>query len=440
MDSGSRVGSSTGPSLASEHRFFCNGIKPSVAGLCCSEGGPSVNRNEDTSSMLGPSSSLRLPSVPPCSPGPQQISGVGKLRVDSSGSVVASTGMVSRSSACCAVPPGTLANLSGSTTSFLSLPSQSAVAWSSHVETVRHFAGEWGVSGAVARQLASCYRPSSQRLYQHRWLACRRWCRSKGHTVSSPSAAKIADFLLFLRWVKGLSVSAVKGFRSMLTSVFKYRLPELSDHFLLSDLIRSFELERPVRPPCPPSWDLCRVHEYLRGPVFEPLASKDLRTVTCKVLFLLALATAKRVSELQALSRSVAFCGKNLSLSYLPEFVAKTESGRNPLPRSFLVRSLEEFVGDLPEDHLLCPVRAVRAYLWVTKALRPHLRALFVSPNCPSQSLSKNALSFFIQRVIIDSGVAGEGVSPRAHSVRGVAISVSFMHNWSVSRVLEAAT
>ena len=42
--------------------------------------------------------------------------------------------------------------------------------------------------------------------------------------------------------------------------------------------------------------------------------------------------------------------------------------------------------------------------------------------------------------MIIDSGAAGEGVSPCAHSVRGVATSVSFMCNWSVSRVLEAAT
>ena len=146
------------------------------------------------------------------------------------------------------------------------------------------------------------------------------------------------------------------------------------------------------------------------------------------------------VNELQALSRSVAFSGKDLSLSYLPEFVAKTESERNPLPRSFLVRSLEDFVGDLPEDRLLCLVRAVHVYLRCTEALRPRLRTLFVSPSCPSWTLSKNALSYFIRRVIIDSGAAGDGVSPRAHSVRGVATSVLFMHNWSVSRVLEAST
>ena len=115
------------------------------------------------------------------------------------GSVVASTGMVSRSSESSTVPSGTLANSSGppSATSFPSLPSQSTVAGSSRVEAVRRFACEWGVSSSVARQLANCHRPSLQRLYQHRWLAYRRWCRSKGLTMSSPSVAKIAVFCCF---------------------------------------------------------------------------------------------------------------------------------------------------------------------------------------------------------------------------------------------------
>ena len=108
----------------------------------------------------------------------------------------------------------------------------------------------------------------------------------------------------------------------------------------------------------------------------------------------------------------MAFSGKDLSLSYLSEFVAKTKLERNPLPRSFFVWSLEEFVGDLPEDRLLCPVRAVHVYLRCTEALHPRLRVLFVSPSCPSRALSKNVLSYFIRRVIIDSGAAGYGVSP----------------------------
>ena len=61
--------------------------------------------------------------------------------------------------------------------------------------------------------------------------------------------------------------------------------------------------------PCPPTWDFYLVLVYLRGPVFEPLALKDLRTVTCDVLFLLSLATTKRVDEFQVLSCSFAFRG-----------------------------------------------------------------------------------------------------------------------------------
>ena len=159
-----------------------------------------------------------------------------------------------------------------------------------------------------------------------------------------------------------------------------------------------------------------------------------------KVLFLLSLATAKRVSELHALSRRVAFQGKDLSLSYLPEFVAKTESEHNPLPRLFVVKSLEDFVVDLPEGRLLCPVRAVRIYLERTASIAPRPRALFVSASCPTRALSKNALSFFLRRVIKVSGSVVDGSSPHAHSIRGVATSALFLRDWSVAKVLEAAT
>ena len=91
---------------------------------------------------------------------------------------------------------------------------------------------------------------------------------------------------------------------------------------MLHDLMRSFELESPSHSPNPPAWDLVKVLNFLRNSVFEPLTSRDLRTVAMKVLFLLSLATVKRVSELQALSRKVAFRGNGISLSsiyiYIP--------------------------------------------------------------------------------------------------------------------------
>ena len=52
--------------------------------------------------------------------------------------------------------------------------------------------------------------------------------------------------------------------------------------------------------------------------LFEPLRDAPLRALTKKVLFLLALATAMRVGELQALSRLVSFVGGDACLSYVP--------------------------------------------------------------------------------------------------------------------------
>ena len=64
-----------------------------------------------------------------------------------------------------------------------------------------------------------------------------------------------------------------------------------------------------------------------------------------KVLFLVSLASARRVGELQALFCMVPSKGEDLVLSYVSFFVAKTETVTNPIPRSFLLKSLGNFAG-----------------------------------------------------------------------------------------------
>ena len=64
-----------------------------------------------------------------------------------------------------------------------------------------------------------------------------------------------------------------------------------------------------------------------------------------------------------------------------------------------------------------------------------------MSLRCPSRVLSKNALSFFLRQVIFDDGAVDEGaLPPHAYSVHAVATLAAFLRNWSVSKVLEAAT
>ena len=227
----------------------------------------------------------------------------------------------------------------------------------------------------------------------------------------------------------------------MLSVVFKFHLPALSSHPVLRDLLRSFRVSAPSYPMRPPSWDFSKVLRFLNSGAFEPLCDAPLRDLSKKVLFLLALATAKRVGELQALSRIVSFVGCDACLSYVPEFVANSESLSCSIPRSFLVKSLSDFAAGLDDDLLLCPVRALRIYLDRTLSLAPSRRRLFVSLSCPTRAMSKNAVSFFLHEVIHGAEASRREVgSVRAHDIRGVSTSVAFHRNWSVSAVLNAAT
>ena len=116
-----------------------------------------------------------------------------------------------------------------------------------------------------------------------------------------------------------------------------------------------------------------------------------------KTLFFISLATAKQVSELQALSKHVAFSSFGACVAYVLEFVAKTESAGNPLSYSFMIKSLPDFAASFDQDLLLCPVRVLCQYLNRTASFVNRPRRLFVSPRAPSKAMSKNGISYLLR-------------------------------------------
>ena len=164
-----------------------------------------------------------------------------------------------------------------------------------------------------------------------------------------------------------------------------------------------------------------------------------------KTLFLLALASAKRIGELHALLYCVSHSRGwgEVSFSFVPGFVAK------PQDPSFLAPRFEGFsVPALPNarynrnGRLLCPVRAVRCYLDRTAAHRPRCERLFVTAGRSKKEISKTTVSFWLRKISQAyqlSGMEQPIPAPRARETRGIAPSLLFK-NFAVAQVLKAGT
>ena len=200
------------------------------------------------------------------------------------------------------------------------------------------------------------------------------WCRGSGVASVNATVPLIVDFLVHLRRDKGLSGSAVKGYRSAFNSVFALKGMDLADSHPISTLIRSFS--KSVRPEKlhPPAWDVTLVLQSLTRALYEPLRTLDERFLAQKMLFLLAPAPAKRVGEFHTLSHRISHSRDwgEVSFTFVASLVAKRQDPSSSAPgfEGFTVPALPNSSTNR-NGILLCPVQAVRCYLDRTAAHHP---------------------------------------------------------------------
>ena len=136
-----------------------------------------------------------------------------------------------------------------------------------------------------------------------------------------------------------LSVSAVKGYSSALNSVLALKGRDLASSREIMMLLRSFS--RSVDPVelRPPAWEVALVLQSLTGAPYEPLRTCDERFLCQKTLFLLALASVKRIGELHALSYRVSHSRAGLRFPFLSSR-ASWQRLRIPFPLLLGLRAL----------------------------------------------------------------------------------------------------
>ena len=344
-------------------------------------------------------------------------------------------------------PGSTLLGQAASAAPLQPVPSRRPRAEPSRVATLKRHYRKSSFSGRAARVLSGVLRESSSRLYQSRWKIFCGWCRGRSVAPVNASVPVVVDFLIHLRQDKGLSVSAVKGYCSALNSMLALKGRDLAASREITTLLRSFA--RSVNPVelRPPAWDVSLVLQSLTGAPYELLRTCEERFLAQKTLFLLALASAKRIGELHALSYRVSHTRDwgEVSFAFVTGFVAKTQDPSSLAPRfeGFTVPALTNARKNR-NGRLLCPVRAVKVYLDRTAPHRPRCERLFVTAGRSKKEISKTTVSFWLRKTISRayelSGTALPVPAPRARETRGIAPSILFRKNFAVDQVLKAGT
>ncbi len=303
-----------------------------------------------------------------------------------------------------------------------------------------------GLPPAVVNTITSARALSTRQAYRLKWNLFVDWCSPRRE---DPRRCPIAVVLSFLQdgLERRLSPSTLKVYVAAIAAHHDaVDGKSLGKHDLVIRFLRGARRLNPPRPHLVPSWDLPLVLSALRGAPFEPLQSVELKFLSLKTVLLSALATVKRVGDLQA------FSVDDSCLEFGPadsHVVLRPQPGYVPKVPTMPFRDQVVNLQALPREEadpaiaLLCPVRALRIYVDRTQSFRTSDQ-LFVcfGGQQKGRAVSKQRLAHWIVEAIVLAYQARRLPCPlgvRAHSTRGVASSWALARGASIADICKAA-
>ena len=304
-------------------------------------------------------------------------------------------------------------------------------------------------SKEVADHVSRARRESTRKVYDAKWRVFVDWTNQKQINPIKASPTVIADFLIFLFRDKKCQVSTIKGYRSTISNTLKFKSGyDIGSHPIISELIKSFETQRPVERSLAPKWDLSLVLSHICKAPFEPLHEASLLHLSMKTAFLLTMATARRVSEVHAFAIDKEhFRFSNIDGS----LIIRTQVGflaKNQLPTrapdSIKIPKLSNFCARNDSfSRLLCPIRAIKVYLKRTKILRKNRNRLFI-PTRGDHDINKSTISKWVKYTIKHAYKAISTnqiklLKIRAHELRALSASWAYFNFIPLDEIIKAA-
>ena len=244
---------------------------------------------------------------------------------------------------------------------------------------------EQGFSVEVAERIVAPQRSSTRTIYKSKWALFEKWCRENSVAFSTPSVKHISDFFMYLYQDLNRRPSTIDGNRTAIVDTLGPAGHHISQSSDLHRLLSSFHRDRPKSSRNLPKFNLSVILNELTKAPFEPMKDSDLKHLTLKTAFLLAVASGKCRSEIHAwVANKVSNLGQWEKVALFPssDFTAKNKLARegsqsvSPVTIPALTTIVDK---QFKEDRTLCPVLALRYYLDRTKDLRGSRSLLFIS-------------------------------------------------------------
>ena len=190
-------------------------------------------------------------------------------------------------------------NNSSQTVPQLCVPQQSTASQPPRLVSRSGQLQEQGFSVEVAERIAAPQRSSTRTIYKSKWALFEKWCRENSVDFSTPSVKHISDFFMYLYQDLNRRPSTIDGYRMAIVDTLGPAGHHIAQSSDLHRLLSSFHRDRPKSSRSLPKWNLSVFNELTKAP-FEPIKDTDLKHLTLKTAFLLALASSKRLSKIHA--------------------------------------------------------------------------------------------------------------------------------------------
>lgn len=297
-----------------------------------------------------------------------------------------------------------------------------------------------GFSEGTRELLSASWRKGTQKDYCSKFKKFNSWCGSREIDPTSISLSQVAEFLTYL-FHSGLQYRTIAGYRSMLSNI----LPLIDNqpvgqHPSICRLIKGIFNSRPPVTKLLPEWDLHIVLRMLEKSPFEPIETIDLKELTFKTVFLIAVTTFRRCSDLQALrTEETAMRVQQKGITFIRQGLAKQDRENH--------FGSKIFVPAFSENICIDPRRTLLQYLKKTESFRKTLSKdqkgkLFLSLTEAHKPVTSQTISKWIVQTIkqaYNNDTDSDNHKITAHSTRAIGPSWALFKGASLSTILESA-